>query len=103
MGPEMVITVLSGSAAAAVVSGVTSIVLWWLNNRKKKSACEMGLQILLYDRIKHLGLHYIEDGEIYAEDLEDLQRMHKVYHDTLAGNGYLDNIMKRVNALPLKQ
>lgn len=102
MGPE-ILALLSGSASAAVVSGIVSIVLWLLNNRKKKSACEMGLQILLYDRIKHLGLRYVEDGEIYAEDLEDLQRMHKVYHDTLNGNGYLDNIMKRVNALPLKQ
>lgn len=107
MTAETLVAIISGSAAAAVVSGVTSIILWVLNNRKKKDEtserCVSGLQILLYDRIKHLGLKYIEEGCIYAEDLEDLKRMHKIYHDELNGNGYLDNIMGRVNALPLKQ
>lgn len=106
MSVEMVVSIISGSAAAAVVSGVTSIVLWILNNKKQKDTsgekCISGLQVLLYDRIKYLGLHHIERGYICAEDLEDLQRMHKIYHNDLNGNGYLDNIMTRVNKLPLK-
>ncbi|MGN1057932.1 MAG: hypothetical protein ACI4Q7_01065 [Candidatus Avelusimicrobium sp.] len=107
MSEELIIAILGGSASAAIVSGVTQIILWILNNRKKKDEsgekCVSGLQVLLYDRVKYLGLRHIEHGYISAEDLEDLQRMHKIYHNDLNGNGYLDNIMKRVNELPLKQ
>lgn len=107
MNTEILAAIVGGSAAGAFISGAFSVVLWILNNRKKKDAaserCVSGLQILLYDRIKHLGLKHIAEGDIYAEDLEDLQRMHKIYHDELDGNGYLDSIMKRVKELPLKQ
>ena len=57
---------------------------------------------ILYDRIKHLGKSYIARGWITVEELEDLTNMHKVYHDKdkLNGNGFLDELMKSVNALP---
>lgn len=105
MTKELLVSILSGSAAAAVVSGITSVVLWYLNNRKKddekiKNLTD-GVQVLLYDRIKYLGVHHIEAGEIAPEDLEDLQRMHKTYHDQLGGNGYLDTIMSKVKKLPV--
>lgn len=57
----------------------------------------------LGDRIKHLGLKYIEQGYIYSNDLEDLIRMHKVYHDKLKGNGFYDTLMASVRALPIKK
>lgn len=57
----------------------------------------------LGDRIKHLCLKYIEQGEVRAKDLQDLERMHTVYHDTLNGNGFYMALMKQVRALPIKK
>lgn len=54
---------------------------------------------ILYDRIKHLGKAYIKRGWVYVEEYEDLKRMHKVYHDELGGNGFLDDLMRDVSDL----
>jgi hypothetical protein len=54
---------------------------------------------ILYDRIKHLAKAYIRRGWIYMEEYEDLDRMHKVYHDELEGNGFLDTVMTEVRKL----
>ena len=57
---------------------------------------------ILYDRIKHLGKSYIDRNYITVEELEDLDRMHEVYHDEdkLNGNGFLKELMEAVRALP---
>ena len=36
-----------------------------------------------------------------TEELEDLIAMHRVYHETLRGNGFLDALMEKVKALPV--
>ena len=54
---------------------------------------------ILYDRIKHLAKAYIKRGWISVEEYEDLKRMHKVYHDELNGNGFLDSIMEEIDKL----
>lgn len=63
---------------------------------------QAGVRVLLYDRIKHLGKKYIENGSISIEELEDLHSMHAIYHNDLGGNGFLDNLMKSVESLPLR-
>lgn len=57
---------------------------------------------ILYDRIKHLAKSYLSRGYITVEEYEDLKRMHKVYHDDLKGNGFLDTIMQRVANLEVR-
>lgn len=105
MTNETITILLCSGAASAVVSGFFSVVLWHLNNKKKvdahDEAIRAGVRALLYDKIKYLGLKLIEKGEITAEELEDIHRLHKVYHDELAGNGYLDTIMHKVDRLPV--
>ena len=59
----------------------------------------MADRTILYDRIKHLAKSYIKRGWISVEEYEDLKRMHKVYHDELGGNGFLDANMEEVNKL----
>ena len=56
---------------------------------------------VLYDRIKFLAKSYIDRGWVTVEELEDLNRMHDVYHDPdkLDGNGFLKDLMKTVNSL----
>jgi hypothetical protein len=102
---ELWTAVLTGGVAAALVSGIFSIVLWKMNRKATKEDkaddTKVALRILLYDRIKHLGRDYINRGEISSEDLEDIISMHKVYHDNLNGNGFLDSIMAQVKNLPI--
>lgn len=57
---------------------------------------------ILYDRIKHLAKSYLKREYITVEEYEDLKRMHKVYHDDLGGNGFLDTIMQRVANLEVR-
>lgn len=105
MGAELIVAVLTSGVAAAIVSGATTVIIWILNNKKKKddenTGIFNGVQVLLYDKIKYLGVKHIEAGGISAGDLEDLKRMHKIYHDELKGNGFLDDIMNHVEKLPI--
>ena len=102
---EVLIALISGGVAASVVGGVCSVITFKLNRKAQKEDksddITSGLRMLLYDRIKHLGKSYISRGNIHAEELEDLIAMHKVYHDTLHGNGFLDELMIQVRHLPI--
>lgn len=104
---EIILAILGSSAMAAIISGVFAL----LQNKQKtnlKSVEELqstqeilkeGLQQLLYVQIKALCKEHIAKGYIASNELEDLERMHKVYHDGLNGNGYLDDLMKAVRKL----
>lgn len=124
------ISILQGAATAAVVSGIFGLVQWWLGRRAQKSdkAAErqeareekrsgdmaeinrkldvlfLADRTILYDRIKHLTKAYIDRGWVSVEELEDLNRMHAVYHDAdkLNGNGFLRELMHTVNALEIR-
>lgn len=92
------IAILSSSAFTVAV---TAVIDWIREKKNKKTGASAGIRILLYDRIKHLGKAYIERGSITAEELEDLIEMHRIYHDELNGNGFLDAIMDQVKKLPI--
>ena len=121
---EWLVELLSGAAGAALVAGFFTIAQWRLNrkaqkedkaaDRKVADCAARGKEIqevrdqlkvalladrtILYDRIKHLGKSYIARGWVTVEELEDLEMMHKVYHDKdkLDGNGFLDDLMNTV-------
>ena len=118
---------LGGAGGAAVVTGIVSLIQWLLSRRaqkadratakteaederKEKSMKEINRKLdvlfladrmVLYDRIKFLAKSYIDRGWVTVEELEDLNRMHDVYHDPdkLDGNGFLKDLMKTVNSL----
>lgn len=96
---ELLIAVLGSSALASVITGIFSLVL---NRKKKESGVESGVLVLLYDRIKCLGTMYLQRGSITSDEYEDLLNMHKVYHEDLHGNGFLDNLMSQVAKLPIQ-
>lgn len=73
------------------------------NKDKDNEALKAGLKWMLYDRIRHLGQKFINDGSVDFDDRRILNEMHKCYHDGLGGNGDLDILMSGVNKLPLKQ
>lgn len=94
---DILIAALSSSALAAIISGVFTLLS---TRQKKNNGIEAGVRILLYDRIKDRGNHFVERGYVPRDEYEDLIKMHEVYHTELDGNGYLDNLMLEVNRLP---
>lgn len=102
---EMWTAVLTGGVAAALVSGLFQVVLQKMNRKATKEDkaddIKVALRILLYAEIKTLGKQYIERGYITSEELEDIIAMHRVYHDNLHGNGFLDKLMEQVLSLPI--
>lgn len=102
-----IIITACGASAITVVGNLISQLLQRRADRKSKkddkiaALCE-AQQLVMLDRIKYLGQRYINDGAVDFDDRRLLNKMHKVYHDKLGGNGDLDNIMKAVNKLQLK-
>lgn len=122
---ELLKTFLTGAAGAALVGGIFGIIMWCLNRKAAKedaeredvatvcaargqtiealskmvSALVVADRTILYDRIKHLAKSYIQRSWISVEEYEDLKRMHKVYHDELEGNGFLDALMAEVDKI----
>ena len=115
--------ILGGGAGTALVGGLFTLLQWRLsrNAAREDRAAELGIQeaqelkrlvsvlveadrTILYDRIKHLGKSYIARGYITVEELEDLDLMHEVYHNTekLGGNGFLDVLMHTVHGLEVR-
>ena len=98
MVQTFLIAIISSSALSAIISGLFSMAA---SKRKKHDAVTAGVRQLLYDRIKHLCKDHLSRGYIASNDLEDLRRMHKIYHDDLGGNGFLDNLMDAVGRLEI--
>ena len=125
MPVELLLAIVGGSCGAAIVAGLFGLITWRLNrkaqkedraaDRKQVDCAARGEEIrelnrkmdvlfladrtILYDRIKHLAKSYIARGWVTVEELEDLNRMHEVYHDSdkLNGNGFLKELMEKVN------
>ena len=95
---EIIAAVLGSSALSAVISGLFGL---WQTRRRKRDGVTAGVQQLMYDRIKYLCKAHLSRGQIASNDLEDLIRMHQIYHDDLNGNGYLSELMEAVEELPI--
>ena len=94
------------ACGGATVGGLFQLIMWLVNRRAekhdKRGEIADGVMLLLQDRVKYLAKHYISDGAVSAEDLEDLIRMHETYH-RLGGNGYLDTLMANVKNLKIER
>lgn len=118
---EIIFAILGGAAGAAVINGVFSLIKLALERKfKKEDSAEsrqavdcrqqqkklddviVAIRQLLYDRLKHLGKKYIEQGYITSEELEDFLAMHSVYHNEMKGNGFLDELVEQVKHLPIR-
>ncbi|MCD8364703.1 MAG: hypothetical protein LUC83_02590 [Clostridiales bacterium] len=95
---EIVVAIIGSGALSAVISGVFAIAQ---TKKTKKDGVTAGVQQLLYDRIKYLCKSHLDRGYIATNDLDDLERMHEIYHDDLDGNGFLTDLMDNVRRLPV--
>ena len=100
MDATQIIVAVLGSG---LLSTIINRVFGYLDKQAEaKSGVTHGIRLVLKDRLRFLCARYIEQGWIYEDELEDLVAMHLCYHDALNGNGYLDELMNRVKALPIK-
>lgn len=95
----IVLAIVGSGAFSTLVSAI-------VNDRAKKRESASGeqaaLRLLMKDRLRFLCVHYIQQGWIYEDELEDLIEMHAVYHDQLKGNGYLDTLMAKIEAMEVR-
>ena len=82
---------------------IKKIKQWEKDMEDKVNALVNADKYILFDRIRYLGQRYVADNEVDFDDRRILNQMHDVYHNELGGNGDLDELMKAVNTLPLKQ
>lgn len=113
MSDTVIVALVAG--LAAVIGGLITQLGEGIRQRRKRKyektdsreaaieALKTGLKWVLYDRIRHLGQHYISTGTVDFDDRRILNEMHQSYHDGLGGNGDLDTLMGEVNRLPLRQ
>lgn len=100
-----------GTIVLAVIgsSGIASIVVACLQRHWSKldkgdariDALVEAQQVLMIDRVRHLGRSYIQDGWISLPDKEQLIAMYKAYK-ALGGNGHLETIMTEIDRLEVK-
>jgi hypothetical protein len=96
---EIIVAVIGSGLLTTVINRIFN----YLDKRAElKSGVTHGVRLILKDRLRFLCTRYIEQGWIYEDELEDLISMHSCYHDTLKGNGYLDELMTRVKHLQMK-
>lgn len=126
---DVLVCILTGGVAAAGIKLIESVIVWRLNRKAKKEDdntqkekeqkkrdeaeyeelvstvdnLKTANRLLMYDRIKHLCRTYLKAGEIDFNDLEDLVEMHDCYHNSLGGNGKLNELMGLVKELPIKR
>lgn len=104
------LAIIGSGALAAVVSGVFNLIVQRnaqkLAVKKELDCFQKGsveaLRYLLFDNIKCHGETYIKAGKITGERYKDLKDAHKIYHDSLNGNGYLDRIISEVEKLDIE-
>lgn len=95
----IIVAILGSGLLTTIVNQVCNAL-----NRKAdaKNGLNSGMRLILKDRLRYLCMEYIQQGWIYEDELEDIMAMHACYHDALKGNGYLDELMKRVKALEIR-
>lgn len=88
----LLVAIIGSGSATAIVTAV-------LNRVGKNNPLKVGVRLLLQDKIEHLGMKYIDAGEIRYDQLKYLNAAHECYHSELHGNGDLDALMEDVRAL----
>ena len=100
---EEIVTIIVAIIGSGVLNTLITAAMTE-REKKKNENCEVqnAIRLVMKDRLRFLCSHYIDQGWIYEDELEDLISMHNCYHNDLKGNGYLDELMKRVKNLEIK-
>lgn len=100
---DHVVTIVVAIIGSGAFTTLVSQICHWFNKRSdEQSGVQHGMRLILKDRLRELCIRYIDQGWVYADELEDAIRLHHCYHTELGGNGYLDELMNEVNKLPIR-
>lgn len=91
--------VLTSLLAVFASSGFWAYVI---RRSDKKSATTKLLMGIVYDRLNHLGMRYIERGWITRDEYEDYRNYFYEPYKALGGNGVAERIMNEVSGLPIR-
>lgn len=102
-GTEIAVTIM----VAIIGSGLFNKVLDYIIKKREKNddkyeAVQKANRLIMKDRLRFLCMHYIDQGWIYEDELEDIIAMHECYHNDLKGNGFLDKQMASVKQLEVR-
>lgn len=100
---ESIVIALIAALTGSGVSGIVIVCLQrkWAKQDKKDERVDALVEankVLMIDKVRWLGKHYIAAGEISLEDKENLREMYTAYK-RLGGNGHLDTVMSEVDHL----
>ena len=87
------------------VAVLTSSGLWALvSNRADKNNAERKMLVgLAHDRIIHLGMTYIQRGEVTQDEYENLNDYLYAPYEKMGGNGSAKRVMEEVRRLPIRK
>lgn len=99
MVESVILAVIGSGMLSTLISQVFTLIQRRIDQKKGSN---QAIRLVLKDRLRFLCVHYINQGWIYEDELEDIITMHKCYHDELKGNGYLDTLMSKVKNLEVR-
>ena len=87
------------------VAVLTSSGLWALiGKRRDKNDVERKMLVgLAHDRIIHLGMTYIQRGEVTQDEYENLNDYLYAPYEKMGGNGSAKRVMEEVRRLPIRK
>lgn len=105
---EIVLAIVAALFGSTGLSTIVMTILkrhWDKKDKKEQGdpridALVTAQKVTMIDRVRWLGSHYIDDGQISLDDKENLKDMHDAYK-ALGGNGHLDTVMQEVEKLPV--
>ena len=92
-------------AVPLAVAVLTSSGLWALvSKRADKNNAERKMLVgLAHDRIIHLGMTYIQRGEVTQDEYENLNDYLYEPYEKMGGNGSAKRVMEEVRRLPIRK
>ena len=92
-------------AVPLAVAVLTSSGLWALVSKRadKNNAARKMLVGLAHDRIIHLGMTYIQRGEVTQDEYENLNDYLYAPYEKMGGNGSAKRVMEEVRRLPIRK
>lgn len=92
-------------AVPLAVAVLTSSGLWALvSKRADKNNAERKMLVgLAHDRIIHLGMTYVQRGEITQDEYENLNDYLYAPYEKMDGNGSTKRVMEEVRRLPIRK
>lgn len=94
---EMIIAVV---VAILGSSGMWAVIQKKMDNKSVKTQVLIGLA---HDRIIHLGMVFIEKGEITEDEYENLYDYLYLPYKAMGGNGSAERVIKEVQKLPIRK